>query len=78
MRTGVIESQGVSPNQPSRAPSASARERLDLRAAAVLFNGERSATVGTLSLTAPQVDDVVVDVLWSGISTGTERLMWTG
>jgi 3-hydroxyethyl bacteriochlorophyllide a dehydrogenase len=78
MRTGVIESQGVSPSQPSRAPSASARERLDLRAAAVLFNGERSATVGTLSLTAPQVDDVVVDVLWSGISTGTERLMWAG
>jgi 3-hydroxyethyl bacteriochlorophyllide a dehydrogenase len=78
MRTGVIESQGTNPSQPSRGHSASARARLDLHATAVLFNGERSATVGTLKLNAPQADDVVVDVLWSGISTGTERLMWSG
>lgn len=28
---------------------------------------------------APQTDDdVTVDILWSGISTGTERLLWQG
>lgn len=26
----------------------------------------------------PTADDVVVDIAWSGISTGTERLLWTG
>src|SRR5271154_4067781 len=31
-----------------------------------------------LALTAPTADDVVVDVDWSGISTGTERLLWSG
>ncbi len=32
----------------------------------------------TLSLTAPSEADVVVDVQWSGISTGTERLLFSG
>ena len=31
-----------------------------------------------LALTAPTADDVVVDVDWSGVSTGTERLLWSG
>ena len=31
-----------------------------------------------LDLTPPGDDDVVVDIEWSGISTGTERLLWTG
>ncbi|MBY0437405.1 MAG: chlorophyll synthesis pathway protein BchC, partial [Burkholderiales bacterium] len=31
-----------------------------------------------LALTAPTADDVVVDIEWSGISTGTERLLWLG
>lgn len=31
-----------------------------------------------LALTAPTRDDVVVDVAWSGVSTGTERLLWSG
>jgi 3-hydroxyethyl bacteriochlorophyllide a dehydrogenase len=29
-------------------------------------------------LTPPTADDVVVDVAWSGVSTGTERLLWSG
>ena len=78
MRTGVIESQGLHPGLPRRAHRAPAREELELRASAVLFDGARSATLGSLALTAPQADDVVVDILWSGISTGTERLMWSG
>ena len=31
-----------------------------------------------LELAAPGADDVVVDVEYSGISTGTERLLWSG
>jgi 3-hydroxyethyl bacteriochlorophyllide a dehydrogenase len=31
-----------------------------------------------LELVPPTDDDVVVDVEWSGISTGTERLLWSG
>jgi len=31
-----------------------------------------------LDLTPPGDEDVVVDVEWSGISTGTERLLWSG
>ena len=31
-----------------------------------------------LPLAPPGDDDVVVDVEWSGISTGTERLLWSG
>ncbi len=31
-----------------------------------------------LDLATPQDDDVVVDVEWSGISTGTEKLLYTG
>jgi len=31
-----------------------------------------------LELAAPTDADVIVDIQWSGISTGTERLLWTG
>lgn len=31
-----------------------------------------------LSLVPPGAGDVVVDVHWTGVSTGTERLLWTG
>ena len=31
-----------------------------------------------IGLVPPGDEDVVVDVLWSGISTGTERLLWSG
>jgi 3-hydroxyethyl bacteriochlorophyllide a dehydrogenase len=31
-----------------------------------------------LALTPPGAEDVVVDISWSGVSTGTERLLWSG
>ncbi len=34
--------------------------------------------VSRLELAAPEAGDIVVDIEWSGISTGTERLLWTG
>jgi len=45
--------------------------------AVVLHQPER-LSVGRLELDAATEDDVVVDIEWSGISTGTERLLWNG
>ena len=45
--------------------------------AVVLTEPERLALT-RLELTPPGEADVVVDIHWSGISTGTERLLWSG
>ncbi len=45
--------------------------------AVVLEKPERLA-LQDLDLSEPQDEDVVVDVEWSGISTGTEKLLYTG
>ncbi|SFK66267.1 chlorophyll synthesis pathway protein BchC [Methylocapsa palsarum] len=45
--------------------------------AVVLEKPERLA-INRLDLVAPGADDVVVDVEWSGVSAGTERLLWSG
>lgn len=49
-----------------------------MRAAAVVVEKPERLSVRDVTLATPGADDAVVDVLWSGISTGTERLMWTG
>src|SRR6059058_4853454 len=45
---------------------------------AVVLKQPEQIELNRLALTPPTADDVVVDVEWSGISTGTERLLWTG
>ena len=45
---------------------------------AVLLNGPEDLQLETLALKAPGKDDLVVDVSHSGISTGTEKLFWSG
>lgn len=45
---------------------------------AVVLDGPKRLSLRRLSLEAMAKGDVVVDVQWSGISTGTERLLWTG
>jgi 3-hydroxyethyl bacteriochlorophyllide a dehydrogenase len=45
---------------------------------AVLLEGPGKLRVTPLALTPPGREDVVVAVRWSGISTGTERLLYTG
>lgn len=47
-----------------------------LQARAVIFEGNQKLSVGDLPLIEPSKDDLVVDVHWSGVSTGTERLLW--
>jgi 3-hydroxyethyl bacteriochlorophyllide a dehydrogenase len=45
---------------------------------AVVLERPESLSLSRLPLTAPGEGDVVVDVAWSGISTGTERLLFLG
>ena len=45
---------------------------------AVVLKQPEQVELNRLALTAPTPDDLVVDVDWSGISTGTERLLWSG
>ena len=45
---------------------------------AVVLKEPEHIELNRLALTPPTSDDVVVDIDWSGVSTGTERLLWSG
>lgn len=45
---------------------------------AVLLRGPEDLTLDTLGLTVPGPEDLVVEITHSGISTGTEKLFWSG
>jgi 3-hydroxyethyl bacteriochlorophyllide a dehydrogenase len=45
---------------------------------AVVLEEPERLTLRTLALVPAGPEDVVVDVDWSGVSTGTERLLWSG
>ena len=45
---------------------------------AVVMRAPRDLSIESVGLTDPQADEVVVEITASGISTGTERLLWTG
>jgi 3-hydroxyethyl bacteriochlorophyllide a dehydrogenase len=45
---------------------------------AVVLREPRQIELSQLDLSPPDEEDVVVDIEWSGISTGTERLLWSG
>jgi bacteriochlorophyllide a dehydrogenase len=49
-----------------------------MQTTAVILTKARHLGLGTVQLDEPGSADVVVDVEYSGISTGTERLLWTG
>ena len=42
------------------------------------MNGPRNLSVESLVVDEPKDGEVVVDISFSGISTGTEKLFWTG
>jgi 3-hydroxyethyl bacteriochlorophyllide a dehydrogenase len=48
------------------------------KVSAVVFEQPGTMTLREVSLLEPEPGDCVVDVEWSGISTGTERLLWQG
>jgi 3-hydroxyethyl bacteriochlorophyllide a dehydrogenase len=45
---------------------------------AVVLEEPERLVLSRLDLAAAGAEDVVVDIEWSGISTGTERLLWSG
>ena len=49
-----------------------------MEAVAVVLEQPQHLTLSRLQLTPATAEDVVVDIRWSGISTGTERLLWSG
>ncbi|MBM3614820.1 MAG: chlorophyll synthesis pathway protein BchC [Alphaproteobacteria bacterium] len=49
-----------------------------MKTSAVILSGPKNLSVGQLGLTPPSTADVVVEVAHSGISTGTEKLFWSG
>lgn len=52
--------------------------REPINTTAVVFEQPQRLALAQLELPPPGESDVVVDVSWSGISTGTERLLWSG
>ncbi len=51
--------------------------RHQLQATAIVFEGQRQLGIRELALVEPGDEDVIVDMHWSGVSTGTERLLWS-
>jgi 3-hydroxyethyl bacteriochlorophyllide a dehydrogenase len=45
---------------------------------AVVLREPEQIALSRVDLLPPTDEDIVVDVAWSGISTGTERLLWSG
>lgn len=49
-----------------------------MQTTSVILKGPKDLGLDTLALKAPGADDLVVEISHSGISTGTEKLFWTG
>ncbi len=49
-----------------------------MNATAIILQAPGKIELRTLALAASGPSDVTVDIAWSGISAGTERLLWTG
>jgi bacteriochlorophyllide a dehydrogenase len=49
-----------------------------MQALAVLIEAPERLSIRRVALHALGTDDVLVEIAWSGISTGTERLLWSG
>lgn len=49
-----------------------------MQSLAVIVEAPRRLALRPLDLTEPGPSDLVIDIHWSGISSGTEKLLWTG
>ena len=49
-----------------------------MKTTAVILQGPKDLGLDSLGLVAPGADDLVVEIGFSGISTGTEKLFWSG
>lgn len=77
METGVLDSRGRrSAHAPASMPLPG-RLSVPAQARAVIFDGHHRVRLAELRLRPAGQGEVVVRVCWSGVSTGTERLMWS-
>ncbi|MEM9168544.1 MAG: chlorophyll synthesis pathway protein BchC [Pseudomonadota bacterium] len=74
--SSVTDASGAFAPHAGGARRTTAKPALETRGA--VFCGDRRVEVRDLELEAPGPGDVVVDVEWCGVSSGTERLMYTG
>jgi bacteriochlorophyllide a dehydrogenase len=51
---------------------------MTVRTSAVILSGPKELSLRTLGITPPAAGDLVVEIAHSGISTGTEKLFWSG
>ena len=51
---------------------------VNLETTAILLKGPKDLELADLAITAPGPGDLVIQITHSGISTGTEKLFWTG
>ena len=49
-----------------------------METAAVVLTGPKNLKVESVRMKTPEPNETIVDVLYSGISTGTEKLFWSG
>jgi 3-hydroxyethyl bacteriochlorophyllide a dehydrogenase len=54
------------------------RENKHVNATAVILTGPKEIEVQSVALSDPGASDIVVQIAYSGISTGTEKLFWSG
>jgi bacteriochlorophyllide a dehydrogenase len=47
-------------------------------AVAVILEAPEQLSLRSLALNEPTSSEIIVEIAWSGISTGTERLLWSG
>ena len=62
----------------ARSPASSQRTVDQVERAAVVIERPGEVRLRGLGLRAREADEVLIEVQWSGISTGTERLLWSG
>jgi 3-hydroxyethyl bacteriochlorophyllide a dehydrogenase len=73
-----MQSVPLDPAPLAASANANSAAQLELRSTAVIFEGSRKISSARVDLLAPGASDLVVDIDFSGVSTGTERLMWSG
>lgn len=78
MHSAVMPSQALKRGDGSEALGSKGAVATPGTSYAIMFSGGRKLEMRSVDLVAPGPDEVVVAVEWSGISTGTERLLWTG
>ena len=49
-----------------------------METAAVVMTGPKNLGVESVRIRPPGTDEALVEVLYSGISSGTEKLFWSG